>query len=283
MKEDSRSGFITLHRKILDWEWFDDIPTFRVFLVLLLTVNWKDGKWHGITIKRGQRIASYQTLADETGLSVKQVRTAIAHLVSTSEIKCDVISVKGLKRASHVTLVTVANYEVYQSGLDQRAEHGQSMGTASAKQGQSNGTAWAEHGQSMGIDRTIINNNKQGEKEEQGEQANKGRAGASPPSSKSLEAELDEYREAMQEIGKPMSGPAIRRIGDKLVRLATDADGAFDESKAKKILDQSIIHGWRDVYQLDEDKEEAEEGEEDLEWLTGKGFEDPFAHGRYDV
>lgn len=281
--ESTKGGFITVYRKILDWEWYDDIPTYRLFTHLLYTVNWKDGKWHGITIKRGQRIASYQTLADETGLSVKQVRTAIAHLVSTSEIKCDVISVKGLKRARHVTLVTVANYEVYQSGLDQRAEHGQSMGTARALQGQSKGKAWAEHGQSMGIDRTIINNNKQGEKEEQGEQANKGRAGASPSFPKSIDDGLAEYKEALREVGKPVSYAGLRRIGDKLMKLATDSDGVIDEEKAKAILDQSIIHSWRDVYPLDENSKEEEGDEEDLEWLTGEGFEDPFAHGRYDI
>lgn len=39
-------GFINLHRKILDWEWYDDINVFRVFTHLLLTVNWTPAKWH---------------------------------------------------------------------------------------------------------------------------------------------------------------------------------------------------------------------------------------------
>ena len=37
-------GFINLHRKILDWEWYDDINVFRVFTHLLLTVNWTPAK-----------------------------------------------------------------------------------------------------------------------------------------------------------------------------------------------------------------------------------------------
>lgn len=135
----------------------------------------------------------------------------------------------------------------------------------------------------MGIDRTIINNNKQGEKEEQGEQANKGRAGASPSFPKSIDDGLAEYKEALREVGKPVSYAGLRRIGDKLMKLATDSDGVIDEEKAKAILDQSIIHSWRDVYPLDENSKEEEGDEEDLEWLTGEGFEDPFAHGRYDI
>lgn len=39
-------GYIKIHRKMLDWEWYDDIPTKTLFLHLLLTANWKDSKWH---------------------------------------------------------------------------------------------------------------------------------------------------------------------------------------------------------------------------------------------
>lgn len=76
-------GFINLHRKILDWEWYDDINVFRVFTHLLLTVNWTPAKWHGIEILPGQRITSREILATETGLSVRQIRTALEKLKKT--------------------------------------------------------------------------------------------------------------------------------------------------------------------------------------------------------
>ena len=66
-------GFINLHRKILDWE----------FTHLLLTVNWTPAKWHGIEILPGQKITSRETLATETGLSIRQVRTALEKLQKT--------------------------------------------------------------------------------------------------------------------------------------------------------------------------------------------------------
>jgi hypothetical protein len=76
-------GFIKLHRSLLKWEWYDDMNVFRVFLHLLLTANYEDKNWHGITIKRGQRVFSFEGLSKETKLSVRNVRTAIDKLKTT--------------------------------------------------------------------------------------------------------------------------------------------------------------------------------------------------------
>ena len=79
-------AFIKLYRKLINWEWYDDTNTLRVFLHCLLKANWKPCKWHGVCIEAGQFITSLATLADETHLSIMQVRTAINHLISTGEI-----------------------------------------------------------------------------------------------------------------------------------------------------------------------------------------------------
>ena len=79
-------GYIKLYRSMLDWEWYRDSNTFRVFMHLLLTVNHYDQKWYGITIERGSRVVSIRKLASELGLSVRQVRTAIQHLEATHDI-----------------------------------------------------------------------------------------------------------------------------------------------------------------------------------------------------
>lgn len=103
------NGMIALWRKFLDWEWYEDVNTKAVFLHLLLTANWKDGKWKGKRIKRGQRWTSYNNVAKETGLSVQNVRTAIAHLESTGEIT---------KESTHKgMLINVENYDSYQTPL----------------------------------------------------------------------------------------------------------------------------------------------------------------------
>lgn len=100
-------GWIKLHRQILDWEWYDDINVKVLFLHLLLTANYEDKKWQGTTIKRGQLVTSRQHLAEQTGLSEQQVRTAINKLKSTNNITT--------KSTNKYTTVTIENYELYQS------------------------------------------------------------------------------------------------------------------------------------------------------------------------
>ena len=101
------NGHIKLHRSILDWEWWDDINTFRLFMTILLLANWKEKKWHGRTIKRGSLWTSLQTLSQRSGLTMQQTRTALSKLISTGEITSEV--------TNEGRLITVANYDFYQS------------------------------------------------------------------------------------------------------------------------------------------------------------------------
>ena len=58
-------GFVLLHRSILDWEWYSDLHTRVLFLHLLVTANYEDKDWMGITIKRGERVYSRAKLSYE--------------------------------------------------------------------------------------------------------------------------------------------------------------------------------------------------------------------------
>lgn len=80
-------GFIKLFRQILDWEWYDDLPTCRLFIHLLLKANYAERNWRGQTIERGSCITSYATLVSETGLSQEQIKRALKNLTKTGEIK----------------------------------------------------------------------------------------------------------------------------------------------------------------------------------------------------
>jgi hypothetical protein len=101
------NGWIKLHRKILEWEWWSDPNTFRVFMYLLLTANHEDKRWQGIEISRGQTVTSLSKLAKECKLTVQSVRTSITHLKSTGE----------LTQSQHRTfsLLTLIKYSDYQS------------------------------------------------------------------------------------------------------------------------------------------------------------------------
>ena len=103
-------GFVCFHRKMVKWEWYTDIYTRIVFEHLILTANWEDKKWRGITVKRGQRACSVAALAKETGLTVQRVRTAIKHLILTNEI----ISERVRAESAGCTLFTVNYYDKYQ-------------------------------------------------------------------------------------------------------------------------------------------------------------------------
>ena len=99
-------GFITLYRKIVDWEWYSDANVFRVFTHLILTANWEPKKWKGELVSRGQKVISIQKLAQETGLTEQSVKTAIKKLKSTGELTS--------KSTNKYTVVTLTNYDFYQ-------------------------------------------------------------------------------------------------------------------------------------------------------------------------
>jgi hypothetical protein len=79
-------GWIKLHRSLKDWEWYDDHSTTRLLIHLLVSVNYEDKTWKGQEVKAGTLITSWESLASETGLSVKQVRTAMSKLEKSKEV-----------------------------------------------------------------------------------------------------------------------------------------------------------------------------------------------------
>lgn len=102
----SDEGFIKLYRKMLNWEWYTDINTKVLFLHCLLKANYKEAKWQGVTIERGSFVTSIRHLADETGLSVRQTRTALEHLILTHEVTH--------RSTAKFSIITIVSYEKYQ-------------------------------------------------------------------------------------------------------------------------------------------------------------------------
>ena len=100
------AGWIKLHRSLLDWEWYDDANTCRLFIHLLLRANHKPKNWRGIAINTGQLLTGRKVLAEQTGLSEQQVRTSLNKLKSTNEIT--------IKSTSHNSLITLVCWESYQ-------------------------------------------------------------------------------------------------------------------------------------------------------------------------
>jgi len=85
--EHSTGGWIKLYRQLLDWEWYKNLNVKIVWLHLLLTANFVSGrKAYGHTLVAGQVITTYKRIAEETGLTFQNVRTAINHLLTSGEI-----------------------------------------------------------------------------------------------------------------------------------------------------------------------------------------------------
>lgn len=113
--------YVKISRKILEWEWYTDINTKVLFLHILLKANWKQGRFQGTEVPRGSFVTSQQNLALETGLTLKNVRTALKHLENTGEV--------AVNRHPKFSVITIKNYDKYQSGGSQVAVEGQSGGS----------------------------------------------------------------------------------------------------------------------------------------------------------
>lgn len=113
-----QQGFISLHRKLLNWEWFTDVNTCHVFIYCLLRANYKPTKWRGQEIKRGEFITSLNNIATGTGLTVSQVRTAINKLKSTHEL-----THKGQAKNSIITVNNWSEYQLSDTQNDTQMTH----------------------------------------------------------------------------------------------------------------------------------------------------------------
>lgn len=99
-------GWIKLQRSMLDWEWWEDQNTTRLWLTILLLANHEESKWKGQVIRPGQLITSIQNLSRTSGLSERSVRTALDHLKATNEVTT--------KSTSRNTVITVTKWAFYQ-------------------------------------------------------------------------------------------------------------------------------------------------------------------------
>jgi len=100
------NGWIKMHRKIINWEWYTDSKMVHFFVHLLLSANHEQGTWRGILIQRGQLITGINSLSESTGISAQSIRTCINRLKSTNEIQ--------VQSTNKYSIITICNYDDYQ-------------------------------------------------------------------------------------------------------------------------------------------------------------------------
>lgn len=99
-------GWVKLHRKLLEWEWYGDAHMVHLLVHLLLTATHEDRKYKGLTIKRGQLVTTIKELAEALGASETSTRRRMKRLKSGGFLT--------IKVAHNITTITICNYDSYQ-------------------------------------------------------------------------------------------------------------------------------------------------------------------------
>lgn len=204
-------GYIALHRKILQWEWYDDNNVFRVFIHCLLRANHKDNNWRGQVIKRGQFISSRGKLAQELKLGEQQVRTALNKLKATNEVT-------SVGKSQH-TVFTVINYDLYQTPNQQSNQHLTNEQPASNQQVTTNNN---------------VNNENNEKKDTASKKLNFSSWGIEP--GEEFVSDWKKARKAKRLA--PPSQSIINRIGKEFAKAA---DAGFT---AEQCIDQMSLKSW---------------------------------------
>jgi HD-GYP domain-containing protein (c-di-GMP phosphodiesterase class II) len=99
-------GWIKIHRKILDWEWFGKAEMVKLLIMFVCKANIEDREWQGMLVKRGQFVTSLDKLSVESGFSKQKIRTCLKRFENTQEIT--------IKTTNKYSIVTICNYDDYQ-------------------------------------------------------------------------------------------------------------------------------------------------------------------------
>ena len=115
----SHKEFVKLYRKFMEWEWYTDINTKTLFVHCMLRANWKPGRWQGINYNAGEFITSLPSLAEETGLTIRQVRTSLDKLISTGELTSKTTDSVTGKKLTKNRIIVVNNWGKHQGNDSQ--------------------------------------------------------------------------------------------------------------------------------------------------------------------
>ncbi len=98
--------WIKLDRNILEWRWFKNGNVLKVFIYLLIHASRKPIEIGNVYIGRGEQLSTQVQIAEGTGLSRQEVRTALENLEATKDVTKE-------KRSGKV-VISIPRYEIYQ-------------------------------------------------------------------------------------------------------------------------------------------------------------------------
>ena len=209
----SLMGYIKLDRKITEWEWFTDGNMLKVWVYLLAHANFKESRYKGYEIGRGDVIVGRRILAQRLKLTENQVRTCLEKLKKTQEI-----TIKTTNKFSIISIVKWAEYQC----LDD--DDNQQQPTQITNKSPTN------HQQT-----TTLEERKNVRKKEKNIYIGK--------SDEFVDA-FEGYAEMRKQIKKPLTDRAKQMVINKLDKLSSN------EKTQIAILNQSTVNCWQGVFEL---------------------------------
>ncbi|MCD8025173.1 MAG: hypothetical protein LUE64_06525 [Candidatus Gastranaerophilales bacterium] len=245
IEENKAQGFIKLYRSFTAWEWYDDVNVYKLYTHCLIKANYNDKKWKGDIVRRGSFITSIGKLSIETGLTIRQIRTALNKLKSTNELTC--------KTTSRNTIITINNYDLYQAD-----------DTQSDKQATNDRQTTDKQATTTKNIKNIKNDKNINKVESLENDARKNFVAKSffqklftideeikkYSSLKDLFIEFLEYKTAIKKQYK--TEKSVRNAFLDFVRLSKN-----DEKYARALVDNSIARGWQSIFDLSKEQKIA--------------------------
>ena len=211
-------GWIKLHRKLLEWEWYRDSNTLHLFLHLLLQANHQPTRWRGLPIEQGQVLTGRHLLSKQTGLSERSIRTSLTRLKTTNELT--------IKTTSRFSIITIVKYNEYQI-KDKQTTNKTTSKTTNERPANDQQTTTSKN------DKNVKNVKKEDKDLPVPNWINK----------ETFEAYID----MRKSIKKPLTPHATTLLVGKLQKLK---DAGED---IQAVLEQSIFHSWQGVFAIKKD------------------------------
>lgn len=214
----SQMGWIKLHRKLLDNPIFQNAELLQLFLYCLLKANHEPKKilFNGKEelIGRGQFITGREVISKD----LKQNAITSYKRLKTLE-NLEILNIKSNNRFS---LVTIENYELYQTLGDDCNNEMNNKGTTEEQQGNNKGTQ-------PRMNKKIKNDKELKES-----------IVLTP-----LEQTILDFKAMRKQLKKPMTDKAVELMLKKLDGLSKG-----DEYTKIAILNQSIMNSWQGIFEL---------------------------------
>lgn len=107
----ANNSWLKLPRSFTSWRWYHDSKMVHVYLYFLLQANVRKTDYLSLTVYPGQVVTSLAIIAEDTGLSPRNIRTCLQKLSKTGDVK--------VQSNNKGTIVTLCDYSRFQQFSDE--------------------------------------------------------------------------------------------------------------------------------------------------------------------